>query len=43
MTSAKKTIKKLKKSKKYYLKICAVSKNGKNIGKWSGVISAKTK
>ena len=43
VTSAKKTIKKLKKSKKYYLKICAVSKNGKNIGKWSGVISAKTK
>ena len=43
VTSAKKTIKKLKKSKRYYLKICAVSKKGKNIGKWSGVISAKTK
>lgn len=39
---AKKTIKNLKKSKKYYIKICAVSKDGKTIGKWSKVVSKKT-
>lgn len=43
VNTAKKTIKKLKKSKKYYIKICAVSKDGKTIGKWSKVVSRKTK
>lgn len=40
---ANKTIKKLKKSKKYYIKVCAVSKDKKTIGKWSKVINKKTK
>lgn len=40
---AKMTLKKLKKGKKYYIKVCAVSKDKKTIGKWSKVISKKTK
>lgn len=36
-------IKKLKKSKKYYVKVCAVSKKDKTVGKWSKTLSAKTK
>lgn len=40
---AKKTIRKLKKAKKYYIKVCAVSKDKKTVGKWSKVISKKTK
>lgn len=43
VNTARKTIKKLKKSKKYYLKVCAVSKNDKTIGKWSKTVSKKTK
>ncbi len=39
----KKTIGKLKKAKKYYIKVCAVSKDKKTIGKWSKVICKKTK
>lgn len=41
--NAKKVIKKLKKSKKYYIKVCAVSKDKKTIGKWSKVVCKKTK
>lgn len=41
--NAKKVIKKLKKSKKYYIKVCAVSKDRKTIGKWSKVVGKKTK
>lgn len=41
--TSNKTIKGLKKSKKYFLKICAVSSDGKTIGKWSGIVSKKTK
>lgn len=40
---AKKIIKKLKKSKKYYVKVCAVGKDGKTIGKWSKVVCKETK
>ena len=36
-------IKKLKKAKKYYIKVCAVSKDGKTIGNWSKVVGKKTK
>ena len=31
------------KSKKYYVKVCAVSKDKKMIGNWSKVVSKKTK
>lgn len=40
---AKKTIRPLKKTKKYYIKVCAVSKDKKTIGKWSNVVGKKTK
>lgn len=43
VSTNKKTIKKLKKKKKYYLKVCAISKDGKTIGNWSKVVTKKTK
>ena len=46
MLTSKKTsvfIKKLKAKKKYYVKVCAVSKDKKTIGKWSKTAGAKTK
>lgn len=42
-SGAKKTVKGLKAKKTYYVKVCAVSKDGKTIGKWSGVVKGKTK
>lgn len=36
-------IKKLARSKKYYIKVCAVSKKDKTVGNWSKVVSKKTK
>lgn len=42
-SGVKKTVKGLKAKKTYYVKVCAVSKDGKTIGKWSGVVKGKTK
>ena len=36
-------IKGLKTGRKYYIKVCAVHRSGKNTGKWSKVVSAKAK
>ena len=41
--TAGKKLSNLKAAKKYYIRVCAVDKKSKKAGKWSDIISVKTK